>query len=283
MKKFEQFIFEELDIRKLMTPRSDAELKTAFYNLSISKNKLSDFENNTDEFNKISTLFKTKLEDLYLISQDNEKYDSVDNYFKSLVEGIEPIEIKVKTKNNYEISWLCYPEKKLAYWDSNKVVENSGAWIYRRDDYIDTTKDILKKWKEKQKMKTFEQFINEELNVRELMRPKSEEEIEKSLNKLSPNEKFLKACKYNWVWLAKKALDEGADFNKSESLLKGVVRNNHFEILEFLLDNGVNPDAILVSGPSHKIEPDIKEFLLKNGIESNIIELLLKYSKQYNK
>ena len=119
-------------------------------------------------------------------------------------------------------------------------------------------------------MKTFEQFINEELNVRELMTPKSDDDLRKVVTKLKPNEKLAKACLNNLIWLAKEAIEEGGDINNDKSPLKYAIKRRHFEILEFLLDNGADPDRFISS--------EINRW----GLDEEILELLLKYSKKYS-
>ena len=90
-------------------------------------------------------------------------------------------------------------------------------------------------------MKKFNEFINE--GARDLMKPKSEEEVKKSLEGLSSDEILYKGLQNKILWLIKYALEEGANPNMSYNdtvPLLSAVHNNNKEMTELLIEYGAD-------------------------------------------
>jgi len=104
--------------------------------------------------------------------------------------------------------------------------------------------------------------------VRDLMKPKSEEDIRKSFEG-SPNSKLFWGVRHNLLWLVKDALKEGADIHdRSDIALKLAIDNKNIEIVELLLQNNAD---IHIDG-DYPIR-----YATEHG-DINMIELLLKYN-----
>ena len=88
---------------------------------------------------------------------------------------------------------------------------------------------------------SYDRFLNE--GIRNMMTPKSEEEITNELNKLSPTEKLIKACEIGMISVVRQSLGEGADPTYNSNLAIAMASNcGHFDIVELLLnDKRVNP------------------------------------------
>jgi ankyrin repeat protein len=156
-------------------------------------------------------------------------------------------------------------------------------------------------------MKTFKEFINE--GVRDLMTPKSDEEIKKSSKGLSPFMKLKNGCNYNMLWLVKDAVEElkftnnetsknklhyamlsacnkgyldivkylyynGADISLINSYLYDSILDNQIEIVKFFLSKGGNPYADDIP---HKTLSAIE--IAKDEGYTEMLELLKDYKK----
>jgi len=94
-------------------------------------------------------------------------------------------------------------------------------------------------------MKTFKKFINE--SVKDLLKPKSEEELKKILEKQDIEETLLMGCKGNDKWLVDFAFENGVDINRE--IYKGMTYGNmclkyatiygHYQIAKLLIEKGV--------------------------------------------
>jgi len=88
------------------------------------------------------------------------------------------------------------------------------------------------------KIKSFNEFINE--SVRDLMKPKTEEEIIKALENISPNKLLMYAVKNNDIERLKIALERGADPTIYNHLpILSTARRGNKEMLKMLLDNDI--------------------------------------------
>jgi ankyrin repeat protein len=87
------------------------------------------------------------------------------------------------------------------------------------------------------------QFVYESLS--DYLKPKSEEEIRKSLGNLTRVEKLFKGAKHGILWLIQEALDEGADPSMGKNYaIRLAAQYGHLEIVKLLLkDKRVNPAA----------------------------------------
>ena len=76
-------------------------------------------------------------------------------------------------------------------------------------------------------------------SVRDLMKPKSEEEIVKALGKMTPEEKLEKGSRHNILSLVKQGIKEGANIEWGNHLSYALIHGN-LEMVKLLVDNGVD-------------------------------------------
>jgi len=116
-------------------------------------------------------------------------------------------------------------------------------------------------------------------SIRDLMTPKSEEEIKKSLKKLSTNEKLMKASRIGILWVVKEAIEEGANIetkdNNGCTPLHHASCNGHKDIVKLLLKTGANVKSI---NNYDQIPLDYAEYYDHN----DVIELLTQYMNKTN-
>jgi len=108
-------------------------------------------------------------------------------------------------------------------------------------------------------------------SIRDMMKPKSKEEVEKAIGNLVPNAKLISAAENGIDWIIQKALDEGADIHHQEDLaLKSACDNGHEKSAKILLDNGAdihtNKDSVLLYA-SWKNNYNIIKLLLEYGAD----------------
>jgi len=88
-------------------------------------------------------------------------------------------------------------------------------------------------------MKTFKQF-NE--SVKDLLIGKSDEEIIRLLNRLSPNEMLITSIQNNYIYGVKKSIELGASIDTEESKpIKIASEKGYVDIVKILLNNNANP------------------------------------------
>ena len=124
-------------------------------------------------------------------------------------------------------------------------------------------------------LKNYNQF-NE--GIRELMTPKSEEEILKSVEGLNYTKKLDKGVEYGIPWVVQQAIDEAKEqreiivktWHITHSLLY-----NHFDIVRILVDS--NPRDLnndMIAGNAYRTgNYDIVKYLVEHGLTANRVSL----------
>ena len=76
-------------------------------------------------------------------------------------------------------------------------------------------------------------------SIRKYLKPKSEEDIKNALKKLTPNEKILRGCENNYMWLVKMGIDEGGDpsFDGNNCIWLTLMDGDYINIIKLLLDD----------------------------------------------
>ena len=118
------------------------------------------------------------------------------------------------------------------------------------------------------KLKTYNLFTE---SIRDLMTPKSKEDIDKSikktLGKLKPNNLLIKSIEFDYLEGVKTALEKGADVHFTNDWALGIAsRTNKVEIVKVLLDAGANINAAnFLSEVSQRGHTQMVKLLLDRG------------------
>lgn len=127
----------------------------------------------------------------------------------------------------------------MAFWLSDK--SNYGQ-IYTHDKVNALTKDRLKELFNRLVKNTNESVGN--TSVKDLMLPKSEEDLRRAVESLPSGEKLLKGCLHGFMWLIEEALSEGVDVNYTSKLGSGALEiasiNGHLDIIKLLVGKGLD-------------------------------------------
>jgi ankyrin repeat protein len=133
----------------------------------------------------------------------------------------------------------------------------------------------------------FKQFVYESLS--DYLKPKSQEEIRKSLGNLTTEQKLRKGARHGIPWLVQEALDEGADPSKDNNFAILLASGNgNLEIVKLLLkDKRVNPAArnnLAIQCASYNGYLEVVKLLLsdKRVRDSLDKKYLEEYEKQIN-
>lgn len=129
----------------------------------------------------------------------------------------------------------------------------------------------------KRKITNLQSELNDNQNTNESIKdkltPKPEEEIRKSVEKLSPREKMRKACQYNMPWLAQDAIDSGYKIKDVDydNCLYNIVNNNGIDVLKILVKHGVGKgvlsDYLFNAVSQDRLE--IVKIMFENGCHVN--------------
>jgi len=124
-------------------------------------------------------------------------------------------------------------------------------------------------------------------SIRHLLKPKSEEDISKSIEKLSPSEKLQYACEYGVMWLFKQALDKGANpVYQDNFCIRYASANGHYTIVKVLLSfKDVDPsdlNNVAIQVAHYYKHKNIVELLLNDKrVRSSLPPFLLKRYENY--
>lgn len=160
--------------------------------------------------------------------------------------------------------------------DKLEPIDKQNIRIELEYGYKSLFKDIERKMKSNESIKHF-------------LKPKSKEDILKSIEKLSPHEKLQHACEYGILWLFKQSLDEGANPAYQDNYpIRYASAGGYYTIVKILLSlNGVNPsdlnNSAIVMAYYYK-HKDIVELLLNDKrVKNSLSKYDLKRYKKYIK
>lgn len=186
-------------------------------------NKILDKEPDTVTLLNVLNVIYSKSERLYVV-EDAYSYLKVGGYMLIMIyigTGKEPGLSKSRTwqENRDMKSYLPEIHEAIPNLNHQIIRMTSRMLLIRKTEYTkESIKDILK--------------------------PKSEEDILKSIDKLSDEQKLLKSAQYGITWLVKDMLDKGVNPNYSDNsgfftndAFKLALGNGHKEIIELLLNN----------------------------------------------
>ena len=136
----------------------------------------------------------------------------------------------------------------------------NGVFPYT-DEEIEKNKNIKLDRTSEMNIKLHSDYLNE--GIRDMMKPRSEENIKKSLKTASPERKLSLGISYNFDWLIQQAIDEGVDLKdpvNSKYLIHLCVKGN-IDKVKIFIDAGVD---VHVSGDA----------CLQRAVDSKNVELV---------
>ena len=116
------------------------------------------------------------------------------------------------------------------------------------------------------------------VSLEDILKPKSEKEIEQALNKLTPDEMLFKASKFGLVNFVKKALELGADVHANDDgALQWASGKGHVEVVKVLLGAGAdvhayNDEALRLASENGHVE--VVKLLKKRGSQNEFQDIL---------
>ena len=128
---------------------------------------------------------------------------------------------------------LIYAKRK--HYKTMKNTPKNWKWIWEEG----WTKVDVKKLPQKVEesfITKFDDFVNE--GVKDYLKPKSDEDLNKSLEKLTPEQKFFKGCEHGILSWVKDTIKDGVNPTCSEN--SGIViasEEGHIDIVKYLLKN----------------------------------------------
>jgi hypothetical protein len=257
-------------VRDLMTPKSkkdiDAELEELepFERLMAKLNQHSD-----DVFNRIESYYTQKEVDrmceefVETINFSHDVYDKIDALYRYL--GLSDV-ISDELK------------RSLGVLSAQEQIQYVHDMQHLGQLYTD------REWSEIQLRAKQERRVNE--SVRDLMTPKSSDEINNLTKDFSPNKKLEYGINHGFKQLVEMSIDEGADVNQRDMYgktpliwvtSKSVTSDDDIDIIKILLDNGADVNhkdsfggqtALMFA--SYKGDFEIVELLLNSGADASI-------------
>ena len=224
MKTYKEYINE--GIRDKMTPKSEEDIK------KIAKGYMDKIKSTLDIYpmkiwsstEQVCKYLGEERKNLYFIPDESEYYESLDEYFSSLVSQEQPLVKKVK-------DWYCYPSLKLAYWEDHYDPESwTSAWVFSKNNFMND-----------------KNYFGLDEGIRDMMTPKSKDEFSNKYKNLSPQEKFVKGIKNGVLWLVKDGFENGANpkerLGDSQTPLTHATTENYLDVVKYLIEIcKVNPE-----------------------------------------
>jgi ribosomal protein S18 acetylase RimI-like enzyme len=249
-------------IRDKMTPKSKEEVLKSLINLTTMEKLIKGIDNN------IFWLVKQNFEELNekMIASDILRFigwyhmnhlvdhNSVEIMSYLLEKGYKP------SKDIFERAVIeCSVEFIKLFIDNgvvvnDEIVEYATYWRnrnYSSDIPAEKEKEevikLLQKHNMDNKTNKLKKFMHFE-SIRDKMIPKSEEEIRKSIDKLSPIDKIFRGIDQELIWLVQEGIDDGADVCGSKkgndgnmyTCLEFACIKANIKIMKLLLKNGAS-------------------------------------------
>jgi len=115
-------------------------------------------------------------------------------------------------------------------------------------------------------------------SIKNVLKPKSKDDLENYSNNLDPNMKILKGCEYGVLWLVKQGIDEGGDptINHNSPIILAI-DNEHIDIIKYLLtipevDPSDQYNSAIWNASDNKNFEIVKLLLLNKKVRTKLIE-----------
>jgi hypothetical protein len=181
--------------------------------------------------------------------------------------------------NKIEILRNKYPDFILNIKKSEKFKDAFHVTIYHNDKYLVGIKGPCSLMQAYQTYKSTIEKHNTNESLRDKMKPKSDEEIMKDLDNLTPKQLFIMSVYNNYINGVKIALEKGVDINEihfGDIALITAINEEYKDMVVFLIKNGAdvniqddNKNTPLIWASNYG-DKEIVEILLKNGADFNL-------------
>ena len=144
-------------LRDKMTPKPEDSIRNDMYDY-FKENKVT----NEEEYVVQTGVFDNK-DNLYLVFDYEDYYEDINRYFRKIIENQEKFEMTIHSDK-----YTCYPKQKLVFYQDTVMTE---AWYFDGSLIDDIIDELMK--------------VELHESVRDMMTPKSEEDIENSMKDIT--------------------------------------------------------------------------------------------------
>ena len=218
-------------LRDKMTPKSKEDIEA----------NLEDME----PFERMTTIFNQHTDDMYMGIKSYYNQEEIDNLIPGYIEITNDIFDTHEKIDHlyyyYNLSVLIRQELKsdLVTLPASEQIQYCHDMEYLGGLYTNQEWDELGKRALEEKQK---KLVNE--GLRDKMTPKSDEDIKKAAENLSPEELLDLGCKYGYVWAVNKAIKQGSRVaGGRDKPLRTACAFGHFDVVKILLDNDADIHA----------------------------------------
>lgn len=203
-------------IKDVLKPKSEEDIKNALSNLD----KLNNFK-------KIN----------YIVTYNLFDYVSVDEIKRI-------IKYELDIQQMLEFLSLSKIRNLFSVYELSEIKDNIIQIFF--DEDINDRLNFLNYLKDynlfnNNELSDLEPYCNQNESIKNILKPKSNDDIEKAVKNLTPDEKILKGCENNFLWLVEKGIEEGGNPNISKngfdnsSAIHVAIEYDSIDVFKFLV------------------------------------------------
>ena len=180
------------------------------------------------------------------------------------LDGCSPLSWAIQLRNINLVKLLIEYKAKVT----------SGIVMYAEEMYAG--EEIIHLLKQHSIHGRFKKFLGFNESVRDLMKPKDEEEIIKSTENMTPIRKVIKGIEFDYPWLVKQGIDDALKHRErivNSDTLAVAVQKGNMEIIKILADSGISGinSSYIIQSLCKKGNVEIAKYLIEKGINANTV------------